>query len=288
MTVQDQELTLQDYLDELKEIAPPDVVKIESSMVKRRQTRHVSVDIDPDDVYKSVEIMMLTDVQYGHLDFNRDRFIEYRDWLLSKPNRFCVFGGDMIDAATLTSGGKAYENRGTPLDQTFEFCKLAIPLRHRVLGYVGGNHERHGYPSLGGSIGQLIATMMRIPYSDGQQFIDIQYGAWEPFKISLWHGTGGSRTPGAQMNVLSRFMQQGDSHLYLMGHLHCAMVRPAWRIKRGYRGQPVGLEKYYGIISSSFLDYWGTYSEIVGFNPSETMMGRVILEPNQHMEVTLR
>jgi len=59
-----------------------------------------------------------------------------------------------------------------------------------------------------------------------------------------------------------------------------------WRQKRD--GNEIKLQKIAGVMSSSFLDYWNTFGEVIGLPPSDTMMARAILEPDGHWEVTLR
>src|SRR5208283_6045983 len=100
------------------------------------------------------------------------------------------------------------------------------------------------------------------------------------FKLSLWHGGTGSKTKGAKMQMLHRFMHQGDSQVYLVGHLHDVMMTFDWRERR--KGKRIMLEKFAGVMSSSFLEYWGTYAEVAGLAPSDTAMWRVILEPSGH------
>jgi len=41
-------------------------------------------------------------------------------------------------------------------------------------------------------------------------------------------------------------------------------------------------------MSSSFLEYWGTYAEVAGCAPSDTTMWRTILEPSGKWELTIR
>jgi hypothetical protein len=161
-----------------------------------------------------------------------------------------------------------------------------MPIRHRVLGYVGGNHEERTARGFGAA-GELIAGFLRIPYSRGKQMIDIDFGEHQPFKIDLWHGTGGARTKGAKAQMLHRYMGQGDSQLYLVGHLHDALVLFDWRQQRQADGG-IRLEKIAGAMSSSFLDYWGSYAERAGLSPSDTLMARCILTPDGKWELTLR
>jgi hypothetical protein len=152
---------------------------------------------------------------------------------------------------------------------------------------VGGNHERRAIPAFG-DLGTLIAMLLQIPYSNGRQMVDIHYGQHQPFTTNLWHGTGGARTKGTVAQILYRFMMQGDAHLYLMGHVHQAMVMPLWKEIRDTRNQKLKLRKSMGAVGTSFLETWGTYGEIAGFESSDVMMGRAILEPTGHWELTLR
>ena len=235
--------------------------------------------------YKTLELMHLTDLQYGHRQFDETRFLEYRRWLLDEPQRFVVLGGDLVDSATRLSVGSPYDNTSEPRTQVTGVCDLLHPLQPRILGYVGGNHERRALPTFG-DLGHLIAEKLSIPYSRGKQYIDLHYGSHAPFKVSLWHGGGAARTKGSKAQMLHRFMGEGDSQLYLVGHLHDAMLLWDWRPER-HDGKIV-FRKLAGIMSSSFLRYWNTYAEEAGLSPSDTMMARVVLAPSGHWEVTLR
>lgn len=234
---------------------------------------------------ETIELLHVTDVQFGHRECKYDRVVEYRDWVLAEPNRYMLWGGDNVDAYVIGGKGSPYDQIGDPQSQVYKFCEVWAPARHRVLGYVGGNHERRSVPGFG-DLGTLIATILGVPYSDGKQIIDITFGAHQPFKISMWHGAGGARTKGTVAQILHRFMGQGDSQLYLIGHLHQAMVIPDWKEYRD-RGR-VKLQKCIGAIGTSFLNTWGTYGEVAGYSTHDVLMARTVLEPNGKWEVTLR
>lgn len=234
-----------------------------------------------------VELIHLTDLQYGAKGFLLEKFIKYRDWILSSPNRFVFLGGDLIDAATILSVASPYDNTEEPIDQIDSVVELLEPLasKGRLLGYVGGNHERRTVKTFG-DCGRTIAKALKVPYSRGVQLHDIHFGKHTPFKVSLFHGCGSARTKGAKAQALHRFMGQHGSTLYLMGHLHDAIVLPDWRLER--IGNGIRKTKIMGIMSSSFLEYWNSYAETFGMNPSDTMMGRVILYKDGAWEATLR
>ena len=94
--------------------------------------------------FPQVEIIHLTDLQIGSKKFLKAKFLNYRQWILAEPYRFAVLGGDVVDAATLLSIGSPYDNEGEPIEQVDVATELLQPLADagRILGYVGGNHER--------------------------------------------------------------------------------------------------------------------------------------------------
>lgn len=273
------------YLTKLWKDSPPDVLDLRGSMQYGDELKYVTVTINEKEFPDGIEIIHLTDTQFGHLSCNIPALTRFLEWILAQPNRFVFFGGDMVDAATVASIASPYENTDEPQGQVFRFVEMMMPIRHRVLGYVGGNHERRAVKTFG-DLGHLIATLLKVPYSSGKQFIDIRYGEHQAFKNSLWHGGTGSRTKGAKMQMLHRFMTQGDAQCYWVGHLHDAMMTFDWRERR--KGGRIHLEKFAGVMSSSFLEHYGTYAEVAGMAASGTMMWRLILEPSGHWELTAR
>jgi hypothetical protein len=271
---------------------PPNCFPTTTKMLVHGETKWIEWDFSDSD-FETLEIVQITDVQWGHITCKRDRVREYRDWVLSEPNRYMVWTGDNIDSATMQSKGTTWENTGSPQQQMFEFVQEWAPARHRILGYVGGNHERRVLTTFG-DLGITIAALLRIPYSRGKQLIDIKFGehrtlgrkGLHPFRISQWHGAGGARTKGTVAQTLSRFASDGDSQLYLMGHLHQAMVIPMFKERRGERG--IRSVKCIAAMGSSFLDLWGSYGEVMGFGPGDVIMPRCLLGRDGSWEVTLK
>jgi len=266
---------------------PKREARITEHMILDMESKYVTSHISAAECPGRIELIHLTDLQYGAKSYKADRFAEYREWILSVPNRFVLLGGDIIDSATLLSKGSAFENTGQPRDQVYGVLEELTPLRGRILAYVGGNHERRTEKTFG-EAGHLIATMLKIPYSRGRQVVDVHYGKHQPFKISLWHGSGSARTKGAKMQMLHRFMGQGDSQAYLVGHLHDVVATYDWRQIRDLNKKVINLQKIAGVMSSSFQAYWNTYAEVFGMSPSDTMMARLVLEEDGGWELTLK
>lgn len=260
-------------------------VKMQTHMHYGEQCKHVVWRFP--ERFESLELIHITDVQFGHIACKQSRVIEYRDWILSEPNRYVLFGGDLIDGYAIgKSPGSPWEEMGDSQKQGMSFAEIWGPMRHRVLGYVGGNHERRGFGSFG-DLGVYLATLLQIPYSAGQQFIDIHFGKWGPFKVHLWHGRGASRTKGAKLNMVHEMMKKSDADLCLVGHLHDVLSTFDWRVIRDEQGRIV-MRKQGGAMSSSFLEFWGTYGEVGGMNPSDVMMACAVLSPEKHWRLNFQ
>jgi predicted MPP superfamily phosphohydrolase len=276
--------TTKNYIEYLHSLGPKDVMSMKLSMQFGEENKYVTVDFNPKK-FSQIELLHITDVQFGHKMCNVEKFKEYCQWVLKKPNRFVFFGGDMIDAATAISIASPYDNTEEPQGQVYRFCEIANTIRHRIMGYVGGNHERRGQKTFG-DLGKLIAMLLRIPYSSGKQFIDINFGKHQPFKVTLHHGTTHSKTKGARLNMIKTLMDQGDSHLYLVGHLHDFMMTSSVRQKQ-INGEII-LEEYAGAMSSSFLEHFGTYAEAAMLAPGTIKMWRAVLEADGRWDMTAR
>ncbi len=228
--------------------------------------------------HPELDIIFLSDVQYGHNHCRVDKLVEYRDWILAEPNRYCIFGGDMIDAYRVGSPGPGYDNWCRPDSQVFRFCELMAPLRHRILGSVGGNHERRGLAG-GVDLGKLISFILEIPYSEGAQMISLIYGNHKrgvgevhPFRIYAWHGSGAAGSPGGRVNMTLKPVPNDEAQMYFSGHIHHPHVWPNWRTRRDEAAQRMWHEKYYVVSASHFLTFWGTYAEPSGATYTGLMM----------------
>lgn len=278
--------TLADQMDEIHSQLQDYEPIPKYGMTIRGQSRYVAWDFTKMG-FDTLELLHITDVQYGQKECDVDRFNEYLTWVLEQPNRYIFLGGDLVDAGHKNSKGSPFEQIGDPQEEVFGFCRLMAPVRHRVLGYVGGNHERRGMDTFG-DLGRTIATLLKVPYSPGKQHIDVFFGEHKPFKTSLYHGNGSGQTKGAIANMLYRQMLQADSQLYLTGHLHQSIIIPESREFRCTKTREMKTEKTIGGVSSTFLKHYGTYGESAGYRAGLLMMCRAILEKDGHWQLTLK
>jgi hypothetical protein len=262
------------YLRGLQAALADDVVKLIPSQIVRGEAKQVNVEIR-ETKWPYLEIINIADVQFGHVDCKYERLQEMLDWILKEPYRFAVLTGDMVDAAHAFTPGVTWDNLFSAQSQVCAFVEMFARVRHRILGYVGGNHERRALPMFG-DLGTLIALLLKLPYSSGRQYVNIKYGEHKPFPILLWHGHPRARTKGALAQIMDRFMRIGTkARLYLTGHNHQGILIPSFR-EVTVNGE-MSTESYYGASGTSFLQTYGSYGEWMGFESYDVLMPRARL-----------
>ena len=110
-------------LMQLLATAPPDAVPRSSGMVYDRETKYVSWTFSPKQ-FERLELIQITDMQFGHIACKVKRVKEYRDWVLSDPCRYMLWTGDNVDAWRLGSPGSPYDQIGDPQSQVYKFCEI--------------------------------------------------------------------------------------------------------------------------------------------------------------------
>src|SRR5437660_1108881 len=112
-----------DYLTRLWKDAPKDVLELRGSMQYGDEYKYVTASFDSRK-YERIEILHITDVQFGHISCNVPVLKDFLQWVLKEPNRFIFLGGDLIDAATSLSIASPYENTEEPQSQVFRLVEL--------------------------------------------------------------------------------------------------------------------------------------------------------------------
>ena len=235
-----------------------------------------------------LEIILLTDIQFGHRNCRVKKLIEYRDWILEKPNRFALFGGDHVDAWVPGSPGE-YDNILRPDGQVLQYTEIMAPIADRILGSCGSNHGRRGLRG-GVDLDALISGLLNIPYSSGMQMLSVDFGAAapiNPLKIFLWHGRGAARTAGGKVNMTLSVTPNDDAHVFFSGHIHSGHVYPQWRMRRDSARLTMVPEKYYVVSAASFLEFYGSYAEVGGYSYSGLLMPLLTVRRDGYYRVTI-
>jgi len=246
-------------------------VKIEWISTHLEECRRAKV-IIPDSWDKPL-IFAKGDEQLGHVTCDTARVIKDIDWVEKNPQCLVFLLGDAIDSATKTSPGSIKENTMTPLRQCKSYIDLHKRIANRIIGYVGGNHERRIDKALdeGGGAIRLIAqglsreTTNKIPYSGGLLLVDV-YWRGHLWTFTLFHGAGAAATAGSKVQRMQRNMLLTDSTITLSGHLH-EEAKTSRRYTKRLPDGSITTVKTVALQCGTYLKYIGSYGETGGMAP---------------------
>lgn len=189
--------------------------------------------------FDAVYIVPLSDMQIGSPDFYEELFVDYRDWILERPNAFVLLPGDAFEQPVLGNrSSNFWDMHLTPADAKKKARQLLRPLAEqgRILGAVSGNHEYRSrllvdadpledtLRELGcvvegkGAIYDKEALVIRIAFgSNSRNRPDSKF----VYNIYMTHGWGGARRTGAHLNKTEELASVvTNADVYIIGHEH--------------------------------------------------------------------
>lgn len=91
--------------------------------------------------YETVELFPVHDLHYGNECFNRRKWAALHDLILSKPNRYIVWVGDLMENAIPNSKSDTLTQTCSPQQQKEYITGLFREFKGRTIAIVDGNHE---------------------------------------------------------------------------------------------------------------------------------------------------
>lgn len=245
--------------------------KISWTDISNNECRRASVTIP--ESWNQPLIFVKGDEQLGHVTCDEERIKKDIAWVERNPQCLVMLLGDAIDAHVQGSPGSPRENKIAPIAQANRYIEIHRPIRDRIVGYVGGNHERRIDKALteGGAGVRLIAEGLstpehKIPYSGGLLFLDL-YWRKHLWTFTLFHGAGAAATAGSITQRLQKNILLSDSLITLSGHLHSEMKTSRRFVKRSADGK-IKVTKQTSLQCGTYLKYIGSYGEVAGMAPT--------------------
>lgn len=227
-----------------------------------------------------INIFSICCLHIGARAHDREKALDYRNYILNTPDTYAFDLGDDIENAIPGDelhNSMTYDSNMSPAEQVEEAVKFWTPLveEGKLLLTHDSNHFWRSEAKTGISVAKNLNIFLnqRAKKSRGPA-----WGRWQSFtklhvgknlyRIHSWHGAGGSATPeGALKKCRSQAMiHQAD--VYLMGHYHRRIVDTdvyfTW--PDGAEG-PMEAHRYYGV-TGSFMKWHGTYAERAGYAPA--------------------
>ncbi|NUU94838.1 DNA repair exonuclease [Marinitoga sp. 1135] len=175
-----------------------------------------------------IDILPIGDLHLGSETSDFNKIIKA---LEQEKDAKIIFLGDLIDNAIANSLGDVYSQRDNPHETIQQVNALFNAFRERILGVVGGNHERRTWRKVGVDPIALLCEEKGIPYSDDLMVVDINLkqkgkklrGSKNRinYKIACHHGSSGGRFPERSMRQHRYFFDVITGiDIYLAGHTH--------------------------------------------------------------------
>ena len=226
----------------------------------------------------NIFIYPLADFHLG--DLSSDWFLVKK--LLAKieetPNAYCILGGDLMDTAIASSIGDTYAANLNPMSQIETCCKIFEPIKDKILGIVGGNHERRVYKQDGIDMTQIFANQLGLTdkYSETTFVLFVRFGhdmrkgrrgRKQEYTIYCTHGSGGGRKEGGKINRLVDLQDIIDADVYITAHTHLpASLKTSFF--RADRNNSCVKEVTHTFVNTASALRYGGYGEVQGYKPA--------------------
>jgi len=240
-------------------------------------------------------LVPLGDIHYGNEACDKDELDKIVDWIRSRKRVLWIGMGDYADyigykdsrfdptvvdkSLSISSLGKL----GCELIQKFQ--SIVAPIANKCIGLMYGNHEdryqiqqeqmnlHHDLCQKLGvcDLGYSCFTRISFSYKKEVTFYDIR----------AHHGAGWAQSDGGVINRLVKFMNQTDSDVTLIGHLHQRVHKI--KIVLSYNGEKVIEKVHFGAVTGTYLKTYAdgitTYAEKRGYDPTPIGSYKIPLLP---------
>lgn len=217
------------------------------------------------------KIIPLGDAHYGSHEFNETRWHTVIKQIQDEPDTFCVLVGDLIDNGLRNSLTNVFEATASPSEQKEWLYNELLPIKGKILGAVGGNHERRTQKEADQD--PLYDVMCRLGIEDvyRQSICFMQVKLTYPckekgktsdvkqrytFSFAITHGAGGGQYIGSSANRVQNFgMAIEGIECLITGHTHKPVSFPVSKLV--FTNGRVIRKQFVVAVTASFLDYGG-------------------------------
>jgi len=167
------------------------------------------------------EVWILSDVHYGHKDFDREHFNVYMKWLASGKYHKVLGLGDYFENALPVNGSAKmlWDQVLTPKEQLDGFIEMLEPVKSKILGMATGNHERRLRNDTSFDATELLCKFLNVPFLGYMGWICLDSGSVQ-YYLHYHHGVGTSASAEGQLKKLENAGYHG-ADIRVIGHGHC-------------------------------------------------------------------
>lgn len=240
-----------------------------------------------------LKVIPLADAHYGSQEFNETLWHNTIKRIQDDPDCYCVLVGDLIDNGLKNSVTNVYEATCSPSVQKEWLYNELLPIKDKILGAVGGNHERRTQKeadqdplydvmcrlNIDRVYRQNICFMqVRLTYvaADRQKGDENRERVRYAFSFAITHGAGGGQYIGSSANRVQNFgMAIEGIDCLITGHTHKPVTFPVTKLL--FNNGAVARKQFVVAVASSFLNY-GDYPVQKLMVPAAQTTTEILLE----------
>lgn len=256
--------------------------------------------VDLSENRSDIRIKVIADIHYGSPKCRVSELKKQIDLIRKDPNCYVILAGDLVDNGTKNSVNP-YGDTMSPMEQMRQIITLLEPIKNRIIGMCGGNHEERSYKESGTDLTWFIANQFGLTdiYDPVGLCLFIRCGKDitgaphkggnchdKSFVYSLYftHGTGGGSTVGGKANALHKRGNVICADIICMGHTHQPMTWKEDMYVANNNGKKLNRVETTYVMTGSFLDY-EEYAHKLGLPPSNTSIPTITLNGTSEKRV---
>lgn len=203
---------------------------------------------------RTIRVWAIADVHIGAKECMLNEFSAFLKRIEADPDSYIVICGDLLNNGIKDSLTNVYEETLPPHAQIEKAVELLSPIKDRILGVVGGNHELRSKKSV--DLDPLYSACLMLGigevYRQNMCFIRVNLkrgNTKEHYSILLIHGKTANKKKHFQYAV------EGVDCI-ISGHTHDGIIeKPARLVFSTYNN--VVVKSLISITATSWLDYGG-------------------------------
>lgn len=235
---------------------------------------------------QDIKVSGIFDMHYGAAGFQAPAWIDFKRSVLSDPNHFLIFGGDMLNNATKESVSDVYADTVRPRRQKEWLADEFADLKGHMLGVLRGNHEHRSEKAVDSTPVYDVCVRLGLEklYRENAIYLVTRFGEKKgagkqnpTYMTAVYHGVGGGKKKGGAVNRYTDYARGMEGFDMLMaGHIHQAFHVPDARLCFDPHNMRVRERPFMVISGSPWLAY-DEYAVRMMLTPSARVTEEVTL-----------
>lgn len=227
-------------------------------------------------INNEIEVIPIGDTHIG-ANFNETLLRETINYILDKPNRYCILNGDILDAGIVNSRANVYENDMTPSAALSYAHILFKPLAdaNKILCSCGGNHDADRMAretDITASMELAVRLGITDYYSKDSCVLFIRASggirgnsnknAFYTIFVSHGRNGGGGKLAGSKANALQEMANLiPNADIYIHSHSHFPMTFKDSYYNINEQKKLINQQERMFVNTNAFQNYLDSYAE---------------------------